>query len=69
MFQQGDKVMVHSLGPATGDKEFRAIIRGIAIKDVTSIYIIEIVDQISSKYPFTHCVMPEVCLRRENWLY
>lgn len=62
-YQEGDKVTIHSIGPNYVGQEFRAIVRGIGIKE-SQIYIVEIVDKFDQSYQYSHCLMPGVCLRR-----
>ncbi len=63
-FADGDNVIVHKIGDG---KEYRAIVRGVSIDygiNPATIYILETVDKIDSDYPYSHCTMPEACLRR-----
>lgn len=61
---ENDQVMVHSLGPSHGEKQYRGIIKGLAIDGPAKIWIVEMVDRIESdSYRYSHCTMPGACLR------
>ena len=64
VFTQGEKVMIRRLGD---DKEYRAIIVGIAHEAWPKGMIIEMIDPIHKDYEFTHCVITEVCIDQEPW--
>jgi hypothetical protein len=66
-FQQGDNVLIHSIGP--DGKTYRARICGLAHDwgdDPATSYIVEMIDSIRDDYKFTHCVMPAACLKYEK---
>jgi hypothetical protein len=66
-FNEGDSVVIHSLGNLHLDKEYRAIIRGISVDygvNPATIWIVELLDKPDPDYAFGHCTMPEACLRR-----
>jgi len=63
-YQEGTPVIIHSLGPSYGDKEFRGIIRGLAIDGPAKIYIVEMIDKLEPlNYVYSHCTIPEACLK------
>ncbi len=67
LFNEGDYVTVHSLGPSHGDQEYPGIIRGIAVdygNNPATIYIVAIKPSIDQDYKYSHCTIPQACLRR-----
>jgi hypothetical protein len=62
-YKEGDAVIVHSLGPSHGNKEYRAIVRGLAVDGIARIYILEAIDSLDSSYKFSHYTMPSACMR------
>ena len=68
-YNEGDSVIIHSLGESHSDKEYRAIIRGISVDygvNPATIWICELLDNPDPDSPYTHCTMPEACLRRSE---
>jgi hypothetical protein len=64
-YEEGEQVIIHSLGPSYPNKEYRAIIRGISVDGPARIYIVEMVDKIDIlNYIYSHCTMPEACIRK-----
>ena len=66
-YNEGDGVVIHSLGESHGGKEYRGIIRGISVDygvNPATIWIVELLDKLDPDYAYTHCSMPEACLRR-----
>lgn len=63
-YLEGDKVFVHSLGKGHEGKEYRGIIRGLAVSHITEIWIVELVDPICADYGYSCCTMPSACLRK-----
>ena len=57
----GTKVTVHSLGLETPG-EFRGIIRGISVKDVVTIYIVEMVDTFVKNSTYNTYTIPAACI-------
>jgi hypothetical protein len=64
-FKEGDYVIIHSLGPSHGNKEYRGIIRGLSIRDFP-VWIIQQVDIVDTNYPFSAVTMPDACVRKAN---
>ena len=66
-FQQGDKVLIHSID--SSEKTYSAKICGIAMDwgdDPATSYILEILDPFRADYKFTHCIMPAACIKNEK---
>lgn len=64
-YLEGDEVTILNLGPSYSEKTFRGVVRGISIEGLARIYIIQMVDQLEPVvYPYSHCTMPEACLKR-----
>ena len=63
-FLEGTHVTIVNLGPSYQDREFRGIIKGLAIDGPARIWIVEMVDELApAVYSYSHCTMPEACLR------
>jgi len=63
-YKEGEHVTVFNLGPSYPNRIFRAVVRGISVDGVARIYIVEMIDKIEPlNYVYTHCTMPEACLK------
>lgn len=67
MFKEDQEVVLHSLGPDHGNKEYGAIIRGIYSKMGDSpghtFYIVELVDTIDPSYLYSCAVFSDACIK------
>jgi len=68
MFNQLDRVMIHSLG-SSAPGEYPATVCGVSIDwgdRGCTIYIVEpdCMNDIQNLYPYSHCTIPAACLRR-----
>lgn len=67
-FLEGDRVIIHSLGPSYGDDEYYGNIRGISVDygdNPATIYIVEM-PSLDQDYKYSCCTIPQSCLRRNQ---
>lgn len=68
-FNEGDFVIIHSLGQSSVNKEqeYPGIIRGISVDygdNPATIYIVHVEPSFDQDYKYSHCTIPQSCLRR-----
>jgi hypothetical protein len=66
-FLEGDRVIIHSLGPLHGDQEYEAVVHGVSVDygdNPATIYIVETNGSLDQDYKYSCCTFPQSCMRR-----